>query len=512
MRIALSPSRSAPVSRRRQAAWRRPTFGPCPPAVRPLRTPFLTRLLAFVVVASSSVAFAQSDDAVRIELGIGGHAVANAWNPIRLSVRDRPDAVLTIRVDQGTLRSGEIPIVVERSVRGGAGVSVFEDDLYLPTFRTLTWSLTTADRVLGSGSMGAREQDERPLDLLLSADPGRYRAEFGETARLVDVAAADLPLRAAAFDGVRSLVIDGSVAAPRLEAVAAAASGGAVVVLHGTLPASHRDLLLLVDDGASRLGAGRVVRTAGTAADVARTIGGSRVPERETLLAAVMTEPLVELATPLSQQTVLAVTFLFALAVVALVRWVGAPGLVAAIAVSALLSLAGWRVPDAPQLTGAERLGFAGGPLALVTEAREVYTLPAATIHFTPNARPLTTRAYRVDDQGAHFSVERWRSVLVALPPFLEDAPLRYEAGVLRNAGNVVLHDVHVVGLGPQGDLAPGASRTAVVTEEAPLAPVLAQLLPHLGQGTAVARSHCDTVCTTWIVSPIDGGDGRRSL
>src|SRR5690606_36919383 len=118
-------------------------------------------------------------------------------------------------------------------------------------FRTLTWSLTTADRVLGSGSLGAREQDQRPLDLLLSADPGRYRAEFGETARLVDVAAADLPQRVSAFDGVRSLVIDGSVAAPRLEAVAAAASGGAVVVLHGTLPSSHQDLLLLVGDGAA---------------------------------------------------------------------------------------------------------------------------------------------------------------------------------------------------------------------------------------------------------------------
>lgn len=514
MRTAPSRSRSALVSRRRQAAWRRPVVGPCPSAVRPPRAPYLRCLLALVVAAFLSSAFAQTVDAVRFELGIGGHAVANAWNPMRLTVRDQPDAVLTIRVDQGTLRSGEIPIVVERSVRGGAGVSVFEDDLYLPTFRTLTWSLATADRVLGSGSLGAREQDERPLDLLLSADPGRYRGEFGEGARLVDVAAADLPLRVAAFDGVRSLVIDGSVAAPRIEAVAAAASGGVVVVLHGTLPASHRDLLLLVDDGGVNLGAGLVVRTEGTPVDVARAVGGSGVPERDTLLAVVMAEPLIDLAAPLSQQSVLAVTFLFALAVVALVRWVGTPGLVAAIAVSALLSLAGWRVlrPDAPQLTGAERLAFAGGPLALVTEAREVYTLPAAIIDFRPTARPLTTRAYRVDDEGAHFSVERWRSVLVALPPTLEDAPLRYRDGVLRNDGGVVLHDVHVVGLGPQGDLDPGASRAAVAAEDAPLSPVLAQLMPHLDVGTAVARSGCDTVCTTWLVSPVDGSAGRGSL
>lgn len=459
-------------------------------------------------------AFAQGNEAVRFELGIGGHAVSNAWNPLRLTVRDLPDALLTIRIDQGTLRSGEIPIVVERSVRGGAGAGVFEDDLYLPTFRTLTWSLATAERVLASGSMGAREQDERPLDLLLSADPGRYRAAFGGAARLVDIPAGDLPQRVPSFDGVRSLVIDGTVAAPRLAAVAAAAAGGAVVVLHGALPSSHEDLLLLPRDGASRLGAGLVLRTEGLPSAAVEAVTSATVPERATLLAAVMTEPLVEVPKPLSQQTVLAITFLFALAVVALVRWVGAPGIVAAVALASLLSLAGWRVlrPAAPQLTGGERLGISGGPLALVTETREVYTLPSATIDFTPTARPLTTRTYRIDDHGAHFAVERWRSVLVAYPPALEDAPLRYERGVLGNAGGVRLHDVYVVGLGPQSDLAPGASRAAAMAEDAPLTPALSHLVPLLPEGTALARSGCDVVCTTWIVSPANGDEEGSML
>lgn len=449
-------------------------------------------------------ASAQAIDAVRLELGIAGNPVVDAWNPIRLTVRDVPAAVLTIRIDQGTLRRGEVPLVVERSVGGGAGASVFEDDLYLPTFRTLTWSLATNDQVLASGSLSAREQDERALDLLLSADPGRYRAGFGDAARLVDVAASDLPERVAAYDGVRSLVIDGSVAAPRLESVAAAAAGGAVVVLAGTLPPSHAELGWLTDGPTTRLGAGVVMRVDADVATVAGAVAAAYRPERDTLVAAVVAEPLVDLPTPLSQQAVLAAALVFALVVVSLVRWMGAPGLVAAVAVATLLSLAGWRVlrPAAPQITGGERLAIAGGPLALVTETREVLTLPAATIDVPTPARPLTLRAYRIDDAGAHFAVERWRSVVLALPPVLEDAPLRFVDGTLANHGTSPLLDVHVVGLGPQGDLAPGARRRATMTEDAVLPPLHAQLIPLLPNGTVLARSDCDRVCTTWIVGP----------
>ena len=129
---------------------------------------------------------------------------------------------LTIQVDQGTLRSGEVPLVVTFDVRGGAGLSIFEEIVYLPRFATLSWRLATAERVLASGSIAGREADDRRLDLVLTSSPGVYRlpflAAFGSGSRLVDLNPAALPTQPAAYDGVRGLLIDGTAAAPRLEA------------------------------------------------------------------------------------------------------------------------------------------------------------------------------------------------------------------------------------------------------------------------------------------------------
>src|SRR5690606_37935340 len=118
-------------------------------------------------------------------------------------------------------------------------------------FTSISWSLRAPEAVLASGSVTGRDQDTRPLDLVISREPGRYLAAFGTGTRVIDVAAAALPIEVAAYDRVRTQIIDGTTTAPRLEAVAAAAAAGAVVVLHGELPPSHRELRLLAADSAS---------------------------------------------------------------------------------------------------------------------------------------------------------------------------------------------------------------------------------------------------------------------
>lgn len=160
------------------------------------------RCLALLwALLASTVALGQAPSA-RFSLGVAGQPVADAWNPLRLELRDAPPATLTLQIDQGTLRSGELPLTVSHAVRGGAGISVFETTVYLPRFARLAWRLATPDRVLASGSVEGREADARPLDLLLSNLPGSYRAAYatayGPGARLADVVASDLPSEPAA--------------------------------------------------------------------------------------------------------------------------------------------------------------------------------------------------------------------------------------------------------------------------------------------------------------------------
>lgn len=465
------------------------------------------RCLALLwALLASTVALGQAPSA-RFSLGVAGQPVADAWNPLRLELRDAPPATLTLQIDQGTLRSGELPLTVSHAVRGGAGISVFETTVYLPRFARLAWRLATPDRVLASGSVEGREADARPLDLLLSNLPGSYRAAYatayGPGARLADVVASDLPSEPAAYDGVRTLLIDGSAAAPRLESVAAAAAGGATVVLLGPLPPSHAELELLLAGGAhARLGAGAVVAS-GAGPETALTAAAAlATPARDTLLAALLEEPLVAPPTPAKQSLVALALAAFALLALLLVRWAGAPGLVGVLALVALVSVVGWRAlrPATPQLERDLTLALAGDGLALEVRAREVLTLPRSALSYGGRARPLRPQPYRVDDAGTHLTLERWRAAMLEFAPRLADAPLLWDGEALRNVGREPVRDLVRVGAGPLGDLAPGAS--APTPTEAGDWPRYAALLPLLPDGTVVGRSACDDACTVWVLYP----------
>lgn len=459
-----------------------------------------------VVLACSGGAVAQTTQApIRLEVGLASHVVAGAWNPIRFVSRDTPPATLTIVIDQGSLRSGPVPLTLVQEIAGGAGVSVYETLVHLSGYSSISWTLRTTDTTLASGSLPGREADARRLDLLVSREPGRLRGSLGPDARPVDVPAAALPLDSAAYAGVRSLVIDGTAAAPRLEAVAAAASGGALVVFAADLPASHAELELLAPtSGTYPLGAGYVVRAAGDlSAAVASVLAELPEPLLERLVAALAAEPLVARPVAAPQPLVLAVAGAFALLCVLLLRSFTGPGLLGALALALILSLASWRAlrPPEPIISASGRIGLSGGELALVVEVQEHLTLPPGTISLLGAARPLSAMPYRIDAAGTHFDLGSWRSVRLALPPAVEVSPLRYEAGTLINAGARELHNLHVVGMGPQAGLGPGARAQARPQEwqGAPSA-VYAQLEAVLPEGSALGTS-CDAVCTVWVVA-----------
>ncbi len=474
-------------------------------------------LLSFAaaLLAAAPLAGAQElSTPTLLEVGIASQVVANAWNPLRFVTRDTPPATLTVVVDQGSLRQGPVPFVLQQEIAGGAGVSAFETLVYLNAFSSISWTLRTADATIASGSMAGRDADSRPLDLVVSREPGRLRGAYPPDSRLVDVPAASLPLDSAAYSGVRSLVIDGTSAAPRLEAVAAAATGGALVILHGALPASHAELALLLgsDQSLRQLGAGAVART-GTEAisSLAAALRGTERLALDDLVEALTAAPLVTRPASAPQPLVLAVAGAFALVCVLLVRSFGGPGLLGALALAAILSLAAWRVlrPPEPVISAAGRIGASGGELALVVEAQEHLTLPPSTVDVAGGARPLSVTPYRIDAGGAHFDLSRWRSLVLALPPSVEDAPLRFADGVLSNAGRLPLFNVHVVGLGAQPRLEPGASAAARPQESTAAATsAYGRLEAHLPAGSALATS-CVDVCTVWFVAALTTGEAR---
>lgn len=464
--------------------------------------------VALLACACALVAWAgaQPVDAGRgeVTIGLGGNLVAGAWNPLRVTVRDAPSSTLDVRIDEGDLVSGPRLVRYRASVPGGSGVSVFDDQIYVPVFQTLSWSLTDRQGVLASGSLGARDADGRPLQVVISSDPGAWRGAFASDARVVDVAASDLPTSAAGYDGVATLLLDGTAAAPRTEAVAAAAAGGVDVLLAGALPASQAGLERLAGSGSSRLGAGRVARVAPVPGAVAAALAGWRPTERGRLLSALAAKPLVTPPRSAPQPTVLALAAGYALLTLLALRFGGTPGTVAAVALAVVVSLAGWRLlrPPAAELDGHRGLMLGGGALALAIEVDERLTLPAGEVSVTTPARPLTAVPYATDGSGTHVALARWHGVSLALRPSLVEAALRSEGGRLRNAGASPLQDVYVVGMGAQGTLAPGASREVRPGEEGPATPEMARFAALLPRGTALAEGPR----ALWVALPPDAG------
>ena len=392
-----------------------------------------------------------------VAIGFRGAPVADAWNPVRVTVRDVGSGHLTLVADQGSLREGEVPWTIVLPVPGGAGVRVLEADVYVPAWRSLVWSLEAGGAVVASGALPRDAADRRRLDLVVSARPGAVAERLA--GRVVDLEASALPARAAAYDGVRSVWVDGSAGIPSPAALTAAAAAGAVVVFadDALLDATWSALLAWGPDwtpvaaggwwrgeppsGASLEG-GRIDLHAWVAAFAA--VGGATPP-------AALPAPALVLA---SSAYVLLVLLAW--------RAGGLPGLLTWLVLlggASLLAVLAVRPPSAT-LFEARALQVAAGELAWRTQLHDVFTLPAAEVSLPRVARTAAAVAgsQRLGALPATtLALPRWRGATLLEPPRATEALLGWGAdGNPLALGTATLTHVRIVGGGAWDAVAPG--------------------------------------------------------
>jgi hypothetical protein len=461
------------------------------------------RVIAHVFAALlSASALAQSGSAEFV-LGLQGAIVADAWNPLRLVVRDLPEVELEVLVDRGSLRSGPVLTRYSATIPASGGVRVFEDELFVPAWRSLSWTVRSAERTIASGTVDSRLRDTRLLTLLISATPGRWLPLLPPEARAQDVAPSTLPASAAAFAGVRSVLVDGSAAAPRTEALVAAAAAGAVVVLAGDLPPGHAELSSLVAAGPLRLGAGWLV-PADTGEAVAAMHAGAGYP-LESVLSEVVSDQGRGQPPGLGRFTVTAAMALYALLVLSLLRFGGSAGLPAALVVAVLASFAAWSVlrPERALIEESRTVVVSGGGIGLSLETLAMRSLPGGTVRVERPMRPVSPAAYTVGTRSTDIRLGRWQRELLVGRPFLATSALHWEGEMLANEGGRTLREVLVIGSGPQAELAPGETRQVEAAEEGKIPEAYRRLVPGLPVGTALARDGNDVLVA---LPPAGGG------
>ena len=465
------------------------------------------RLVACLVVAaamSSPSAAAQGVPLAEVELGFRGSPVADAWNPVRVVLRDvgAGEAVLTI--DQGSLLEGELPWTVVLPIVGGGGVRVLDVDVFLPAWRTLRWTVDAGGLRLASGALARSDADRRPVDLVVSSRAGEVAGVLG--GRALDVAAIELPARAAAYGGVRSLWLDGTTPLPDPRVLAAAAAGGAVVVVQE----SARTNAALAAVRASAAEQGGWVGTGaggwwfGDPPDAAAlTASRLDVAALATAFAAADAVDLPSYPPPLHVAIASA-----AYVVLIAVAWRvgGAAGGVTwawiVLAVGAATVLA-WR-PSQAQVVQQRALHVASGELSLRQRAFDVVTLPAATVGIDGVARPASALLGGVrhgSSPRTEVQLDRWRGATLLEVPQASSAALAWGLdGIPRAVGGFALANVRTVGGGAWPRIEPDAGPVPP-TDPTPLVGAEATFEALLPEGSVWARHGDD-----WHVLLPDAG------
>lgn len=443
-------------------------------------------LLIAALVAALAASGAQAQrESVTVSFGYDNQIVTGRWNPLRVVARDLPSAELIVSFDQGGAQLGAITGEYRATIAGGAGVSIFEDDIFIPPVRALSWQLVTSERVLASGSFDRRALDSEAVHLLLSAVPGRYLGIYG-VKRVVDVGAGDLVARLPAYDGVVSLLIDGSAAPPSLEAVSAAAAAGVTVLLLEP-PPSHAELLELAESY-PKLGAGglRVV----SAGELSSALAAAAVAEWRAAVAAFGAQTLVDDPAALPPGPLFVAAASYLLLVLVLVRFGGVPGILSSLLLGGFAALlaASYLPRGAAQLEATRVLELSGGPLARVEQLDELVSLPARELVRAGAAAPQQALPYRQTADGLRFGAARWSRTRWLARPQLALASVTWQGGVLVNRHAEPLVDVYIIGLGAQPELHPGRQLQPQAGEGA-VPERYRELVAYLPAGTALASA-----------------------
>jgi len=446
-------------------------------------------------VAQSGVPLAASGEAaedVEVRFGFAGQIVADAWNPLYVTLRDLDSAELVMELDVGDLRGGPRLLRYSAPLAGGEGLYTFEDDVYLPSWRAFSWLVRTPERVLASGTVERRFVDADPLHLVLSREVSLGTRFFGEDARVVDVTAADLPERAAAYAGVESLLVLASDTPPAAGALVAAATAGSAVLLVGELGASHEALLALVPGAGRRLGAGWLGRADARRDAVQRELAAHPRLVPDALLTTLVSDELTETPPHLNLTWLLAALGGYALLTVVLLRFGGAPGLLAALLLAAVLGAGAALVrPAEPLLTRSRSLSLGAGGLALTTDLEAIFSFPAQRAETARAAHPVplsAARAWTVGPERFSTDLGAYESLVLAGRPRLEPATFRWQGAALLNETGAALGDVFTLDSGRQAPI-PVDGRLEPSGGNLVPPPLYADLVPLLPPGSAVARA-----------------------
>jgi hypothetical protein len=442
------------------------------------------------------IVHAQSSEDVRLELGFNNALVADYWNPIKLTRRDQPAQTLTLTIDQGTLRGGEVLAVYRKELSAANGLDVFEDDVYFPAWRRFSWRIENDERVFASGTIERREVNTQPLTLLISAQPEKWLRDFAPDARVLELPFSLLPERLASYDGVETLLIDGTAPAPTLKAVTSAAVAGVNVLLLENTPErglseNLAELALLAPKVRQRLGAGWMARTSEDG--VRATLSMLTPLEPKTLVAALVNDDLHQRPPIVSQVVVLSAASAYALLTLLLIRFFGSAGLLTSFLLAALASVGAWTWlrPESPQLTQTRTLTL-NADLAYVGGVQSLFTLPDADMSLDTTAHPTDLRAY-TQSETLNFPLSRYSEMVLEQRPTLSSVTLRLEGETLQNLTDKTMTNVYVKGLGIQKDIAAQQGLVLQQGEEIELNKIYETLLSLLPDGTALAQQETTT-------------------
>ncbi len=435
-------------------------------------------------LGTGALAQAESRSAT-LELGFGGALVADAWNPLRLLLRDVGPVELELAIDRGTLREGERWLRYRVELPGGSGLSVFEDEVFVPVWRSLSWTVRSGGLTVASGSVPRVQADRRPIDLVVG-EPGPALRSLLVGGRIIDLASDRLPLRSAAYDGVATLVVASEAARP--QALVAAAVAGASVVLTPAARA-EAELAALVGGpfGARVVGSGRIL---GDRAWLEAEHGAQGLVDHAALVSALASAQRIEPPRTTPVVPVLLGASAYALIVLVVLRFGGLPGLLAALVLGLTASVAAWFPlrPAQSSLDQAVDLVVGAEGVGQRWRVHERFTLPARTAVFEIAGWPLSDIEARLGRDRVSVELGRWRSVQVLERPRTVGMPLLQEAdGTWRNTGQRTLTLVATRGGEVVSQVPAGASVPPQTRDHDPLPPVALALLDLAPEGALVA-------------------------
>lgn len=328
---------------------------------------------------------------IQLELGLAGNIVTGHWNPLRISMRDQPASTLIIRMDVGNLREGERWLEYRADLAAGSGRFTFEDDIFIPAWRSLVWQVrsqettattgTTArtSTIFMTGSLSPQNRQDEKLDLVISSEAGRYPALLGAGTRVIEIEAQDLPLRSAAYDGVARLLIVDSLAEPISgKALLAAAVAGTQVGIRDNPnnAATLEPLQGIMPHAAQPLGAGWLLRLE-SANDWQQPL------DKEAFYAQIQQLYPLEFSRPMAASVVAIAIFIYGLLVFIMLRWLGELGLLSAWLLALLLTPLSllWLSNNRSNRQQQHSIRIEAGGLAQQQLYSEIFNLKASSLH-----------------------------------------------------------------------------------------------------------------------------------